>query len=900
MKMHFGNLVALVAFALIFPFEPARAATWTTNGPMATLRLNATATLLLNGKVLVAGGFTNSSISGNNVTNDAELYDPATGKWTKTGSLNIGRALHTATLLPNGKVLIAGGQNASVDSHNLASAELFDPANGMWTLTGTMTTNRANQTATLLPNGKVLIVGGTRSLGVPPASTALSTAELFDPNTGTWTSTGAMNYARENHTATLLPNGQVLVAWGDGGINSQGLASVIAACELYDPSTQIWTSVGTYPVSVIRHLHTATLLPNGKVLMAGGLNYQGTLLSSVELYDSASGAWSAANSMNIPRYLHTATLLPNGQLLVAGGLAGIGLTNVEVFNPATGIWTATNGLNTTRYLHTATLLANGKVLAAGGLIDNSSEVYDPAVNPATGTWANTGGLHIARDYHTATLLPSGAVLVAGGNATGTSMETYDPIVGIWTSIGSLTTARNSHTATLLPNGKVLLAGGADSGNNLLASTELYDPIAGTNIATGSLAFPHGGHTATLLPNGKVLVAGGGNGWSSDAEIYDPVAGIWTDTTSLNTARYLHTATLIANGKVLVAGGDGFTGFLTSAELYDPASGTWTTTGSLNTGRDYHTETLLPNGKVLVAGGYNGSFLSSAEIYDPATGAWTRTGTMNTARFQHTATLLPNGKVLVAGGENSSGALTNAELYDPSLGTWTTNRTLKTARFNHTATLLPNGKMLIAGGYKGNYLTNAELYDVGLGYTNTSQPQITSITTPLNLNSSLVVAGAQFRGVAEGSGGNSQDSSTDYPLVQLRNLESGQTVFLSSTNWGTNFFTSLPVWNFPPGYALATVFVNGIQSSSSIVNISVPIPTAPKLTGEKKQTNGAFSFAFTNSVGALFGVLAAINLSLPQTNWTALGGVTEISPGQFQFTDPQATNSGQRFYQIRSP
>ena len=214
-------------------------------------------------------------------------------------------------------------------------------------------------------------------------------------------------------------------------------------------------------------------------------------------------------------------------------------------------------------------------------------------------------------------------------------------------------------------------------------------------------------------------------------------------------------------------------------------------------------------------------------------------------------------------------------------------------------MLPNGQVLVAGGFNFGTLSSVELYDVGLGYTHSWQPQIATVPSPLNLGDSLVVTSAQFRGVAEGSGGNSQDSSTDYPLVQLRRLDNEQTVFLLTTNWSTNSFTSLPVWNFPPGFALATVFVNGIQSTSSIVNISVPVPTAANLTGPQKLTNG-FQFAFTNNVGALFGVLATTNLALPLANWTALGGVVEISPGQFQFTDPQATNSPQRFYRAYSP
>jgi hypothetical protein len=216
------------------------------------------------------------------------------------------------------------------------------------------------------------------------------------------------------------------------------------------------------------------------------------------------------------------------------------------------------------------------------------------------------------------------------------------------------------------------------------------------------------------------------------------------------------------------------------------------------------------------------------------------------------------------------------------------------------TLLPNGMVLVAGGHNVNAsITNAELYDVGLGYTNSWQPQIASLTSPPNLGSSLVITGLQFRGISEGSSGNSQDSSADYPLVQLRRLDNEQTVFLLTTNWSTNTFTSLPIWNFPPGYVLVTVFVNGIQSTSSVVNISVPVPISTTLTGPQKLTNG-FRFAFTNSVGALFGVLTTTNLALPLSQWTALGGVVEISPGQFQFTDPQATNSGRRFYRAYAP
>jgi len=180
-----------------------------------------------------------------------------------------------------------------------------------------------------------------------------------------------------------------------------------------------------------------------------------------------------------------------------------------------------------------------------------------------------------------------------------------------------------------------------------------------------------------------------------------------------------------------------------------------------------------------------------------------------------------------------------------------------------------------------------------------RPEIASLLSPLTLGDSLTLSGSEFRGISGASGGNTRDSTTDYPLVQLRSIESGQTTFLLCTNWSANSFTSLSVWNFPPGYALATVFINGIPSTSAVVNISVSVPTATALTDAQKTTNGSFQFSFTNRVGAVLGVLATTNPALPLSNWTALGGVTETCPGQFQFTDPQAANFGKRFYRVRS-
>jgi hypothetical protein len=334
--------------------------------------------------------------------------------FVNTGVMSNARSGHTATLLSNGKVLVAGVDNG-------ASAELYDPATGLWSATGSMLTARSGFTATLLADGKVLVAGGIDLNNKYNFQLSLTSAELYDPVTGLWSATGGMSQARQQHTATLLADGKVLVAGGMGyGWNG---SSFIGRAELFDPATGLWSTTGM--MMTARKYHTSTLLTNGKVIVAGGSNTFNETLSSVELYDPESGLWSSIAFMGSARRNHTATLLANGKVLVAGSLGNTGEISAEQYNPVSGLWKATGSMISARGNHTATFLVNGKVLVTGGEnyygTSSSAELYDPASE----LWSAIAAMGSARRNHTATLLPNGMVLVTGGSGVNSDLSSSE-------------------------------------------------------------------------------------------------------------------------------------------------------------------------------------------------------------------------------------------------------------------------------------------------------------------------------------------------------------------------------------------------------------------------------------------------------------------------------------------
>jgi len=351
---------------------------WADTGSLSAPRMFHSASQLSNGKVLVAGGQTATTLVAS-----ASLYDPVTGIWTDVPAMTTARRFHTATVLADGMhVLVVGGQGS--DSNDIATAELFtydpDTGSGTWSAAGAMSVTRRAHAAALLGNGKVLVSGG-----FGPGGVARSSAELYDPVTNSWSTTGSMNGDREGHSATRLGSGAVLVAGGRGGIGF----SELATAELYDPVTGIWGLTGS--LTTARSVHTAEVLADGRVLVAGGGSVSSPT-ATAEIYTPPNGeffgTWSVTGSLTTKRTEHASARLADGKVIVVGGTDGVStaIASAEVFDPGTGSWSATSPMSAARRGLTATALANTEVLATGGfrsdeILSSAERFAEPPARP---------------------------------------------------------------------------------------------------------------------------------------------------------------------------------------------------------------------------------------------------------------------------------------------------------------------------------------------------------------------------------------------------------------------------------------------------------------------------------------------------------------------------------------
>jgi hypothetical protein len=355
--------------------------------------------------------------------------------------------------------------------------------------TGSMNTARHNHILLLLPNGKVLITGGAVNAN---GTGALASAELYDPVAHTFTNVGPMNVARADHTVTLLPNGKVLVA---GGFNDVG---VVSSAELFDPSTNTFTLL-TAPMTSLRAEHTATLLTNGEVLIAGG-NTNTNSVATAEIFDPAAGSFTASShTMTTVRQIHHADLLPNGQVLISGGFDNNNnpLASAEIYDPVADTFTATGSMTTARGNHASALLYNGKILVAGGLAPGdgaavptaTAELYDPA----TGLFTTTGSMSIPRGHYAPTILDDGTIFIQGGASlpAGTNADVFNPATGTFRTTANFTAAQAGMRDSILPDGTVLLASGVNSQTVAVPNSEVFYPLAApASITITTLALPN--------------------------------------------------------------------------------------------------------------------------------------------------------------------------------------------------------------------------------------------------------------------------------------------------------------------------------------------------------------------------------------------------------------------------
>ena len=573
---------------------------------------------------------------------------------------------------------------------------------------------------------------------------------------------------RTGHTATKLNDapGRVLIAGGSPSFDpTTGVfTGSLASAELFDPRSGGQFEQLPFQMNVARSGQAATLLADGAVLITGGVDQQGLVQATAEIFKDPSVRFAPAGVMNSERFFHGSILLPGGTVLIAGGVDGAHnvLASAEIYNPARNTFTLTsNAMKEPRQSPATTMLSDGRVLIAAGSGDDSAEIYDPASQ----TFTLIAGPGTQRLSATATSLGGSNVLVAGGfqllSPPGQAVEATNP------------------------------------------QAELIDTSSNSFLPTGSMVNARAYHTATFLdPNfvqgplsGMVLIAGGKSlnppgTTNGDAQLYDPHSGTLSGTGAMNEARALATATVLKcpgvtgcpDGQVLLAGGFVFSmealGSLASAELYnpDPAVRSFSATGALTSARFSATATSLAGGRVLVAGGLQVQTgtqtlvaLDSAEIYDPVMGAFTCVGgaggnppscnsSMSAARALHAATALADGTVLLTGGfvVNSSGSaistssIPSAEIFDPQTGSFApTAGPMNEARAGHTATFLDPklvsgslaGKVLIAGGTND---LSAEVYDPGSGRFTRLQSIMNSVhsfhTATLLRNGRVLIAG----------------------------------------------------------------------------------------------------------------------------------------------------------------
>ncbi|HVJ18899.1 MAG TPA: kelch repeat-containing protein [Polyangiaceae bacterium] len=754
--------------------------------PLA-VRENHTATLLPDGTVLLAGGFV-----GDTAVRSTELFDPRTGVFSPGPDLKFARANHTATLLSEGRVLIVGGAPGE------ALCEIYEPERRELLSGPTLNSARSEHTATLLDDGRVVIVGGTDG-GSPSGG-----GELYDPETAEFTSIEvAGNWY--NHGAALLPDGHIVLNGAGHGV--------------YDVDSE----TTEFPMLSAAHVPTsptALALPTGDIFWMGYQDLSGfggfyppgilTPLAPEPQYFPGSGV-----------AYNTVTLLPTGMVLTTGGFGGYGYegdpfysAGVMQYDPVNLTSASAGLLGAQRWQHTATLLPTGSVFVVGG--GPGADLLTPE-----GAVANLPELSQQLFDSLAVTLANGRVLVYEGAGA----RVFSPEDNALVPTGVPIAARRAPAMVLLQSGKVLLAGGFDAGNAPLATSELFDPSAAGGVGAfeegPELAVARGNATATLLPDGRVLVAGGfleGNAPTDSFEIADAAASSFGSEGTLASPRAQHAASLLLDGRVLLVGGEGGVG---SAETFDPTSETSSpVVAPLNVARVSPTATLLPSGRVLIVGGTE--LPSFVEQFHPGEDTFI-VGPDVPFKAGHTATLLSSGRVLVIGGTRDNTSTSGGRLFDPAAGGGNgvfVDVPIGRNRHYHAAAWLHSGGALVANG-RDCFVCPGDIYDLTWndGAAPAARPVLGSVPAEVTPGADVAIEGTNFRGLSESSSGRTNASPTNYPIAVWRPLSHGGLVYGSLRDFSPTSAT----WRVPAttlhGPGLLSIAVNGALSDGVPVTIA---------------------------------------------------------------------------------
>lgn len=709
---------------------------------------------------------------------------------------------HTMTLLADGNILIVGGKGAADTSLN--TVDIYISTGAKYETRATLNTNRSSHTATLLPDGRVLVTGGVNAAG-----TILDTGELFDPRQNSWTTVPNTNFGgpRVNHTATLLPNGRVLIVGGQ----TDAAGNVLASCSLFYSGAFNACGTGGVPMQMARGGHTATLLHNGRVFVAGGYRGPGNGFAvTTEKYDPDTDSWTAGPALLQARAYHTATQMGNQRVLIAGGynavnfLQSLGfLGSTEIYDPNSDTMTPAAPLAARKMQHTALLDGIGRTHLYGGLgnittsyftgsLPVEGQVYVTPTGLSAGTIQNNPPTNLAAipsftlsagvsgrivdgdinlscptisgtdfkiDFtYPGLLLNLDGIAVDGGAVT--VSQQFQPIAGRIafapqsvssndvdpTSAGSEVTM----AAPAQPNVSTALTGGTLIGQIHIPMAESNlggTVVAGTATITAgqitkpSTDFPGGDGWTVSLTGGTGSLTGGTVALDSDGipalimnVTFTNLAGTITNSTSAAIASPVNISAQKVTGLSLR------TNYVVSPitlkrsehsmnidiatvavrvmqfsdnEAYNASNNAWSL-GQAGYPTFNHTHMLLPNSDEYIYGGrscatqptctaftYSGLSQYTAYIQvQQDENPWQAVGSLATPRANHTLTVLPDGRVLAAGGENASNTIFDTELYIPETRAWVPGLPMKQHRSHHTATLLPNGNVLAAGGFTG--------------------------------------------------------------------------------------------------------------------------------------------------------------------------------------------------------